>query len=126
MIQIGEITVDDTNVYTPFGAIDRRNARWFLGGATPVSQSCPNWAQALAILLIPCTGFLSLLFLLVKEPDGWSSSLRVSDGRTDFSTTVYSRTRNEYLGIRNAVAWAQQPVPRQPPPRALPPGLFTP
>jgi hypothetical protein len=124
LVQIAEITVDETNVYTPFGPLDRSRARWFLGAAVPVSQQCPNWAQILAIVLIPCTGFLSLLFLLVKETDSWSSTLRVSDGRITFDTTIYSRSTREYLNIREAVAWAQRPP--QPPGRpgqlALPVG----
>jgi hypothetical protein len=125
VIQIAEIGVDDTTVYTPAGNIARGRTRWFLGAAVPVSQYCPNWAQALAVLLIPCTGFLSLLFLLVKETDSWSSELRVTDGTTEYRTTVYSRTTDEWVGIRNAVGWAQQPpTPGQPEPRALPPGLF--
>lgn len=124
LVQIGEISVDDTTVYTPVGTLDRRYARWSLGAATPVSESCPNWAQALAILLIPCTAFLSLLFLLFKETDSWSSPLRVTDGRISYDTTVYSRSTSEYLKIRNAVTWAQQ-APGQPgpyAPYALPPG----
>lgn len=125
MIQIAEIGVDDTTVYTPAGNLARRSTRWWLGAATPVSESCPNWAQALAILLIPCTGFLSLLFLLVKETDSWSSTLRVTDGQTTYTTTVYSRTTDEWVGIRDAVGWAQQPpASSAPEPRALPPGLF--
>lgn len=114
MVRVGEIGFDDTTVYTPVGNLDRYRTHWTLGGATPVSESCPNWAQALAIVLIPCTGFLSLLFLLMKETDSWSSTLRVTDGRITFDTMVYSRSRSEYLGIRNVVAWAQRPP--QPPP----------
>lgn len=125
MIQIAEISVDGTTVYTPLGPLERSRTQWFLGAAVPVSESCPNWAQALAVLLIPCTGFLSLLFLLIKETDSWSSTLRVTDGRVIFDTIVYSRTTNEYLGVRNAVEWAQRPAaPNRPAPRALPPGPF--
>lgn len=124
MVQIAEIGVDDTMVYTPMGAILRQRAHWFLGAATPISHYCPGWAQALAILGIPCTGFLSLLFFLVKEPSAWSSDLRVTDGRITYSTTIYSRSTSEYLGIRNAIAWAQRPpqVPGQTGPYALPAG----
>jgi hypothetical protein len=124
MMQIAEIGVDDTTVYTPMGALDRQRTHWSLGGATTASESCPGWAIALAIILIPCTGFLSLLLLIVKEPNTWSSTLTVTDGRTTFTTTVYSRSTEEYLQIRNMVAWAQRPpqVPGQPGLYALPPG----
>lgn len=127
-MQIAEITVDDTYVYTPYGPLDRSRTRWILGAAMPVSQSCPNWAQALAVLLIPCTAFLSLLFLLFKETDSWSSTLRVTDGRIIFDTVVYSRSPREYREIQHAVGMMQRPPqpPMQPPgqmgPYALPSG----
>lgn len=124
MIQIGEIGVDDQTVYTPVGPLDRYKAHWFLGGAMPFSQSCPGWAVVMAVVLIPCTGFLSLLFLMAKETDTWSSTLRVTDGRTAYETVVYSRSRSEYLRLQQVVAWARRPpqVPGQPGLYALPSG----
>ena len=117
--QIADIRVDATTIYTPLGPLDRGRAHWFLGGATPLDHTTPGWAVALAVVLIPCTGFLSLLLLLVKEVDSWSSELRVTDGRLTYATTVYSRSPEEYAQLGRIVAWAQQPVLYNPP-RALP------
>lgn len=115
VMQIAEIVVTPTALQTPVGPIDRYRARWTLGGAVPVSQSTPTWASLTAFLLMLCTGFASLLLLLVKETDLWSSTLIVTDGQTTFTTIVYSRSTSEYYEIRKAIAWAQQPP--QPPPQ---------
>lgn len=120
---IADIGVDDMTIYTPIGNLERARTRWFLGGANPMSYKCPVWAVIAAVALIPCTGFLSLLFLMVKEPAAWSSELRVTDGRLTYSTTVYCRSGDEYRSISHVVAWAQSPRTFvQPGQRALPPG----
>lgn len=122
--QIADIRVDGTTIYTPIGALERGRAHWFLGGANPMSYKCPFWAVTFAVVLIPCTGFLSLLLLMVKEPDTWASDLRVTDGRLTYSTTVYSRSTEEFQAISNVIAWAQQAPHSNPPTTtwALPPG----
>jgi hypothetical protein len=117
--QIADIRIDATTVWTPLGPLDRGRTQWFLGAAVPMDSSTPSWATVLAVLLIPCTGFLSLLFLLVKETDTWQSDLRVTDGRTSYATTVYSRSPEEYESLGRIVAWARQPAVYSPP-RALP------
>lgn len=106
-VQIAEITVDGRTVVTPHGDIDRHAARWFLGDRVPWHSSTPSWATAAAILLAVFTCLLSLLLLLIKETDVWSSKLTVTDGRTTFDTTVYSRNNAQYEGIQAAIAWAQ-------------------
>lgn len=108
-VRVGDITISGTLIHTPVGAFDRGRTRWVLGGAMPFQQSCPTWATVSAYLLIPCTGFLSLLFLLVKETDVWSSTLRVADGIRIYETTIYSRSREDYERIRGIVEWAQRP-----------------
>ena len=107
-VQIAEITVDGPTVLTPLGPMDRRAACWFLGGAVPSHSSTPSWAMAVAILGALFTCLLSLLLLLVKEDDMWSSTLTVTDGQITFTTTVYSRSTEEYEGIQAAIAWAQR------------------
>lgn len=111
VMQIAEIVVTPTTLHTPVGPIDRYRAHWTLGGAVPVSQSTPLWAEILAFILVLCTGFLSLLFLLVKDTDMWSSTLIVTDGRTTYTTMVYTRSTNEYVKIRDAITWASRPPP---------------
>lgn len=107
-VQIAEITVDGTSVFTPRGTVDRRNARWFLGGPVPSHESTPSWATAAAILLAIPTCLLSLLLLLVKDTDVWSSTLSVTDGTVTHETTVYHRNPAQLQGIRDAIAWAQR------------------
>lgn len=116
--QIADIRIDATTIYTPLGAIERARAHWFLGGANPLNYTTPAWAVIMAVVLIPCTGFLSLLFLMVKEPDTWSSELRVTNGWLTYTTTVYSRSPREYEQLAKIVAWAR--LPACAPPRALP------
>jgi len=119
VIQIADIRVDETTIYTPLGTLERGRAHWSLGGANPMSYTCPGWAITFAVVLIPCTGFLSLLFLMIKEPTSWASDLRVTDGRTTYATTVYSRSPQEYQQLGGIIAWAQRP-PTVYIPRALP------
>jgi len=108
-VQIGDIVIDGRTIQTPVGPFDRARTRWVLGGAFAMSQSTPAWATWCAYLLIPCTGFMSLFLLLVKETDAWSSPLRLADGIRVYDTTVYSRSREDYERIRGIVEWAQRP-----------------
>lgn len=106
-VRIAEITIDGPTVITPRGDIDRSTARWFLGDRVPYHSSAPTWAKAAAVLLAIPTCLVSLLLLLVKETDVWTSKLMVSSGGTAFSTTVYSRNEAQHEGIRSAIAWAR-------------------
>lgn len=115
-VQIGDVVIDGRTIQTPVGPFDRARTRWVLGGAFAMSQSTPTWATWSAYLLIPCTGFLSLFLLLVKETDAWSSPLRLADGVRVYDTTVYSRNTDDYLRIRALVEWAQRPPEMAGPP----------
>jgi hypothetical protein len=114
VMQIAEIVVTPTVLQTPAGPIDRARASWNLGGAVPISKSTPQYLVITAVCLIFCTGFLSLLLLLIKEDDMWSSTLVVTDGRVTYTTTVYSRSTSDYEAIRAAIAWAQRPIQPRP------------
>ena len=65
--QIGEIQVTSTTVRTPAGQFPLRGSQWTVTDQWLANSKIPTWAIVLAIVLIPCTGFLSLLFLLAKE-----------------------------------------------------------
>ena len=65
--QIGEIQVTSSTVRTPAGQFPLRGSQWTVTDQWTAVQKIPAWAIVLAIVLIPCTGFLSLLFLLAKE-----------------------------------------------------------
>ena len=65
--QVGEIQVTSTSVRTPAGQFPLRGSQWSVTDQWIATTKIPTWAIVLAIVLIPCTGFLSLLFLLAKE-----------------------------------------------------------
>ena|SRR2546421_3578849 len=65
--QIGEIQVTSSTVRTPAGQFPLRGSQWTVTDQWLANSKIPTWAIVLAIVLIPCTGFLSLLFLLAKE-----------------------------------------------------------
>jgi hypothetical protein len=65
--QIGEIQVTSTTVRTPAGQFPLGGSHWTVTDQWIATQKIPTWAIVLAIVLIPCTGALSLLFLLAKE-----------------------------------------------------------
>src|SRR5256885_15050077 len=62
--QIGEIQVTSTTVRTPAGRFPLPGSHWTVTDQWVGTQKIPTWAIVLAIVLIPCTGALSLLFLL--------------------------------------------------------------
>jgi len=65
--QLGEVSVTSSTIRTPAGAFPLRGSQWMVTDQWTIARQIPTWAKVLAIVLIPCTGFLSLLFLLAKE-----------------------------------------------------------
>jgi hypothetical protein len=65
-IQLGDIAVTDTQIFTPVGTYQLRGTTWTVTNQTYMTESIPTWAIVLTII-----GFffclLGLLFLLVKE-----------------------------------------------------------
>ncbi|HEY7176687.1 MAG TPA: hypothetical protein VH442_17380 [Micromonosporaceae bacterium] len=65
--QVGEVVVTSSTIRTPAGVFPLRGSQWMVTDQWTVARQTPTWAKVLAITLIPCTGFLSLLILLAKE-----------------------------------------------------------
>lgn len=104
---LAEIYITPTEVRTPVGTFRRSTTTWSLG--TPVEGSTtPTWAMVLAILLIPCTAFLSLLLLLAKEPDGvYRVPLTLTDGRAEYRTILVVAGQPGYTQAVRIVNWAR-------------------
>jgi hypothetical protein len=66
LIQIGDISVTQSTVYTPSGARPLNEVQWSVTDMTVTSQSIPTWAIVCAIIFFLFC-LLGLLFLLVKE-----------------------------------------------------------
>lgn len=67
LVQIGEIAVTATTVYTPAGPIPLRGSQWTVNDQWLSEQKTPTWAIVLAIVGIFVICLFSLLLLLVKE-----------------------------------------------------------
>jgi hypothetical protein len=67
LVQIGEMAVTATTVYTPAGPIPLRGSQWSVQDQWLSEQKTPTWAIVLAIVGFFCVAIFSLLFLLAKE-----------------------------------------------------------
>lgn len=67
LVQIGEIAVTATTVYTPSGPIPLRGSQWTVQDQWLSEQKTPTWAIVMAIVGFFLVCALSLLFLLAKE-----------------------------------------------------------
>jgi hypothetical protein len=67
LVQIGEIAVTATTVYTPSGPIPLRGSQWTVHDQWLSEQKTPTWAIVLAIVGLFFICLFSLLFLLAKE-----------------------------------------------------------
>jgi hypothetical protein len=67
LVQIGELAVTRSTVYTPVGPIPLHGSQWTVHDQWLTSQKIPTWAIVLAILGFFLICALSLLFLLAKE-----------------------------------------------------------
>jgi hypothetical protein len=67
IVQIGEIRVSSTTVYTPAGQFPLKGSQWTVTDQWIAEQKIPAYAVVLAIVGFFCLTVLSLLFLLIKE-----------------------------------------------------------
>lgn len=65
-VQLGDIGVTDTQVFTPVGTYPLRGTNWTVTNQTYMSESIPTWAIVCTIIFFLFC-LLGLLFLLVKE-----------------------------------------------------------
>ena len=67
IVQIAEISVTSTTVFTPTGDIPLAGSQWQVNDYWFSQQRIPRWAVVLAIVGFCVLTIFSLLFLLVKE-----------------------------------------------------------
>jgi hypothetical protein len=67
IVQIGEIRVSSTTVYTPAGQFPLRGSQWTVTDQWIAEQKTPTYAVVLTVVGFFCLTVLSLLFLLIKE-----------------------------------------------------------
>ncbi|MFC7276485.1 hypothetical protein ACFQS1_21035 [Paractinoplanes rhizophilus] len=67
ILQIAEISVTSTTVFTPTGDIPLAGSQWQVNDYWFAQQRIPKWAIVLAIVGFCVLTIFSLLFLLVKE-----------------------------------------------------------
>lgn len=63
---MNDIGVTQHWIVTPVGTVRVEGSHWTIRENVQLQRVIPGWAIAAAILLIPCTAGLSLLFLAVK------------------------------------------------------------
>lgn len=67
LVQIADMSVTQSVVYTPVGPIPVRGSQWFVQDQWLEHKRIPTWAVVLTIVGFFCLTVLSLLFLLIKE-----------------------------------------------------------
>jgi hypothetical protein len=67
LVQLGEVAVSSTTIYTPAGEIPLRGSQWTVTDQWHAQHKIPTWAIVCAVLLFFFLCFLSLFFLLAKE-----------------------------------------------------------
>jgi hypothetical protein len=108
---IADVTIDDSYVYTPIGAMRRDQTRWTIGQTVPGPNRLPSWAMVCAIFLFLVMGPFSLLFLLASEHDGEMTTVQISDGRLTYVMHAYTYSREQYLAILKTAEWSERALP---------------
>jgi hypothetical protein len=67
IVQIGELAITSSTVYTPAGEIPLRGSNWQVTDQWFAEQRIPTWAAIMAIVGFCILTVFSLFFLLVKE-----------------------------------------------------------
>jgi hypothetical protein len=102
--QVGEVSVTSSAVRTPAGAFPLRGSQWVVTDQWSVGTKIPTWAIVLAIVLIPCTGFLSLLFLLAKEDVYLGTvTVTISNGPAAYVARIPVANQGQVQNIYNQV-----------------------
>lgn len=104
-VQLGDISVSDTRVQTPYGRFPLAGTTWMVTNQTYVTESIPAWAIVCAILFfIFC--LLGLLFLLVKERKLYGAmQVSVQGPGLSHSTYIPVYTQAAIYAINSNVDW---------------------
>jgi hypothetical protein len=108
LVQIGDFLVSPEAVQVPGGTFPVAGTSWRLTDIGVHQTRIPVVAIVLAIVLIPCTGLLSLLFLLMKEQyvNGYVT-VDVSGPGMGMSTRVFVTDDAALYAVRRSVEQAQ-------------------
>ena len=111
-VRLGDISVSDTRVQTPFGTYPLGGTTWLVTNQTYVTESIPAWAIVLAIIFFLFC-LLGLLFLLIKERRLYGA-IQVSVQGPGLSYGTYIPVSNEVqiFQINNSVDWIRGQVAR--------------
>lgn len=109
-VQLGDIAVTDTRVYTPVGSYPLAGTTWMVANQTYVTESIPAWAIVFAIIFfIFC--LLGLLFLLVKERKLYGTmQVSVQGNGLSYSTYIPVNNSVQIFQINTTVDWVRRQV----------------
>jgi hypothetical protein len=104
-VRLGDISVSDTRVQTPYGRFPLAGTTWMVTNQTYVTESIPAWAIVCAILFfIFC--LLGLLFLLVKERKLYGAmQVSVQGPGLSYSTYIPVYDQTAIYAINSNVDW---------------------
>ena len=111
-VRLGDVSVSDTRVQTPYGAFPLARTTWMVTNQTYVTESIPAWAIVLAIIFFVFC-LLGLLFLLVKERRLYGA-MQVSIQGLGLSHSTYIPVNSEFqiIQINQNVDWIRGQVAR--------------
>ena len=122
LVQIGDISVTQTTVFTPGGSRALNEVQWSVNDMTVTSQVIPTWAIVCAIVFaLAC--LLGLLFLLVKETViNGTLQVTVHGSGLVYTTQIPIATAEQVADVNARVNYARTLSSAIPPPPAQGPG----
>jgi len=122
LVQIGDISVTQTTVFTPSGSRALNEVQWSVNDMTVTSQVIPTWAIVCAIVFaLAC--LLGLLFLLVKETViKGTLQVTVHGSGLVYTTQIPIATAEQVADFNARVYYARTLSSAIPPPPAQGPG----
>lgn len=106
LVQLGEISVTSTTVYTPVGPMPLRGSQWAVMDQWVAQQKIPTWAIVVAIVgsLVVC--LFSLLFLLAKETVYQGGiQVTVTNGDRQYTTRIPLYHQAQAYHLHQQVNW---------------------
>jgi hypothetical protein len=108
LVQIGEIAVTNTTVYTPSGPIPLRGSQWAVQDQWLSEQKTPTWAIVLAIVGVFVVCLFSLLLLLVKETRFHGTvNVTVTNGNQQYAARIPVYHQQQVHHIYNQVNYVR-------------------
>src|SRR5215472_6738005 len=120
LVQIGDISVTQTTVFTPSGSRALNEVQWSVNDMTVTSQAIPTWAIVCAIVFaLAC--LLGLLFLLVKETvTKGTMQVTVHGAGLVYTTQIPIATPQQVADVNARVNYARTLSSAIPPPPPAP------